>query len=104
MMTAEELMDQYKKVREEEGTNGGLGLITNPQAQVGGMLLVGLNPSGEGDEIHNYISCKSDFWDPKHEMMGLFDKKCGYIDLLPVRNGRQAQVHIDNDLKNRYHG
>jgi hypothetical protein len=104
MMTAEELMDQYKKVREEEGINGGLGLITNPQAQVGGMLLVGLNPSGEGDEIHNYISCKSDFWDPKHEMMGLFDKKCGYIDLLPVRNGRQAQVHIDNDLKNRYHG
>ena len=32
MMTAEELMEKYKKVREEEGVNGGLGLITNPQA------------------------------------------------------------------------
>lgn len=103
-MMTEKLMKQYKKVREEEGVNGGLGLITNPNAQVGGILLVGLNPSGEGDTIHNYNSCRSDFWDPKHEMMGDFDKKCGYIDLLPVRNGRQAQVHIDNDLKNRYHG
>ena len=54
-MTAEELMGQYKKVREEEGINGGLGLITNPQAQVGGMLLVGLNPSGEGDRIQAEI-------------------------------------------------
>lgn len=104
MMTAEALMEIYKNIREEENVNGGFGIITNPQAQVGGILLVGLNPSGEGDNIYNYNSCESDFWDPKHEMMGDFDKKCGYIDLLPVRNGRQAQVHIDNDLKNRYHG
>ena len=103
-MMTEELMDQYKKVREEEGIDGGLGLITNPNAQVGGILLVGLNPSGEGDERYNYSCCKSDFWDPKHEMMGSYDNKCGYIDLLPVRNGRQLQVHVDNDLKNRYHG
>ena len=47
MMTATELMGHYKKVREEEGMNGGLGLITNPQAQVGGILLAGLNPSGK---------------------------------------------------------
>ena len=71
-MTEAELMGHYKKVREEEGINGDLGLITNPQAQVGGILLVGLNPSGEGDQIHNYINCKNDFWNPKHEMMGAF--------------------------------
>lgn len=105
MMTAESLMEIYKRIREEENVNGGLGLITNPQAQDRGILLVGLNPSGEGDAPpYNYIKCKSDFWNPKHEMMGLFDEKCGYIDLLPVRNGRQAQVHLDNDTKNRYHG
>lgn len=103
-MTAEALMEIYKKIRVEENVNGGLGLITNPQAQVGGLLLVGLNPSGEGDGIYNYIDCKSDFWNPKHEMMGEYDNKCGYIDLLPVRNGRQIQVHLDNDLRNRYHG
>jgi len=104
MMTAEELMGLYKKVREEENVNGGLGLITNPNALVGGILLVGMNPSGEGDEIYNYCCCKSGFWNPKHSMMGEYDNKCGYIDLLPVRNGRQSQVHNDNDLKNRYHG
>lgn len=104
IMTAITLMEIYKKIREEEGVNGGLGLITNPQAHVGGILLVGLNPSGEGDGIHSYSTCKSEFWNPKHEMMGLYDKKCGYIDLLPVRNGRQVQVHLDNDIYNRYHG
>lgn len=104
MLTAEALMGIYKKIREEENVNGGLGLITNPQAQVGGILLVGLNPSGEGDVIYNYIDSKSDFWNPKHSMMGDYDKKCGYIDLLPVRNGRQTKVYNDNDTKNRYHG
>ena len=104
MMTAEELMGQYKKVREEEGVNGGLGLITNPNAKERGILLVGMNPSGEGDGIHPYSNCETEFWIPKHSMMGLFDKKCGYIDLLPVRNGRQSKVQKDNDLSNRYHG
>ena len=104
MMTAEELMGQYKKVREEEGINGGLGLITNPNAKERGILLVGMNPSGEGDGIHPYSNCETEFWIPKHSMMGLFDKKCGYIDLLPVRNGRQSKVQKDNDLSNRYHG
>ena len=104
MMTAEELMGLYKKVREEENVNGELGLITNPDALVGGILLVGMNPSGEGDGIYNYCCCNSDFWNPKHSMMGEYDSKCGYIDLLPVRNGRQDQVRVDNDLKNRYHG
>lgn len=103
-MTSEALMGIYKEIRKEENVNGGLGLVTNPQAQVGGILLVGLNPSGEGDLIHNYIDCKSEFWNPKHEMMGDYDNKCGYIDLLPVRNGRQSMVHLDNDLKNSYHG
>jgi len=104
MMTSEELMEIYKKIREEENIHEGLGLITNPDAKDGGILLVGLNPSGEGDKIDNYLNCKSDFWDPKHSMMGGYDNKCGYIDILPVRNGRQFKVQIDNDLNNRYHG
>ena len=69
-MTAEELMMHYKKVREDENIDGGLGLITNPQAQIGGILLVGMNPSGEGDKTHLYRYCDGDFWIPKHEMMG----------------------------------
>lgn len=104
MITAEELMGYYKKVRDEEMVSGGLGLITNPNAKEEGILLVGLNPSGEGDGIYSYSTCRSEFWDPKHLMMGDYDEKCGYIDLLPVRNGRQAKVHNDNDIKNRYHG
>lgn len=103
-MTAEKLMGQYKKVRDEENVSGGLGLITNPSAKERGILLVGLNPSGEGDGIYPYSTCRSEFWDPKHSMMGDYDEKCGYLDLLPVRNGRQTKVHNDNDIKNRYHG
>lgn len=108
MMTAEELMERYKKVREEEKISGGLGIITNPNAKIGGILLVGMNPSGKRDGIYDYNQCISDFWCPKHYMMGGgengYDKKCGYIDLLPVRNGDQAMVHLDNDTKNVYHG
>lgn len=104
-MRTETLMEVYKKIREEENANGGLGLITNPQAKKEGILLVGLNPSGEGDGIYNYLECKrDDFWGPKFEMMGDYNEKCGYIDLLPVRSGRQSKVQIDNDLSNRYHG
>jgi len=103
-MTAEELMNQYMKVREEENINGELGLITNPQARIGGILLMGMNPSGQGDDIYDYSCCKSEFWNPKHDMMGDYDKKCGYIDLLPIRNGNQSMVHLDNDINNIYHG
>ena len=106
-MTAEELMDQYKMVREEE-FGLGLGLIINPDAQVGGILLVGMNPSGKGDDIYSFNECEGAFWNPKHDMLGGrgrgYDTKCGYIDLLPVRNGNQSKVHLDNDIKNRYHG
>ena len=99
MMTAEELMEKYKKVREEEGVNGGLGLITNPQALERGILLVGMNPSGQGDGVYNYCECeKNDFWGPKFEMMGDYNDKCGYIDLLPIRNGRQEVVHSDKEI------
>jgi hypothetical protein len=99
MMTAEELMGQYKKVREGEGVNGGLGLITNPQALERGILLVGMNPSGQGDGVHIYCECKKDdFWGPKFDMMGDYNDKCGYIDLLPIRNGRQEVVHSDKEI------
>jgi len=98
-MTAEELMEQYKKVREEEGISGGLGLITNPRALERGILLVGMNPSGQGDGVHIYCECKKDdFWGPKFDMMGDYNNKCGYIDLLPIRNGRQEVVHSDNEI------
>ena len=97
MMTAEELMVLYKKIRYEERVSGGLGLITNPIAKERGILLVGLNPSGEGDGIYSYSTCRSEFCDPKHSMMGNYDENCGYIDLLPVRNGRQTKVNNDNE-------
>lgn len=104
MMTAEELMGQYKKVRDEKMVSGGLGLITNPNAKERGILLVGMNPSGKENGIHNYCECKNNFFVPKHMMMGEYDNKCGYIDLLPVRSGRQSKVQKDNDLYNEYHG
>ena len=56
-MTAEELMSRYEKVREEEKINGELCLITNPKAKTGdnskagGILLVGMNPSGKGQGL-----------------------------------------------------
>lgn len=104
-MDAKTLMDCYKNVvQKEENIDADLGLITNPNAQKDGILLVGMNPSGSGQETYDYRLCRSDFWDPKHAMMGVYDEKCGYIDLLPVRNGRQVNVHLDNDVKNRYHG
>lgn len=103
MMTAEELMEKYKKVREEERISGGLGLITNPKAKTDKILLVGMNPSGQGDGVHNYCECeKDDFWGPKFEMMGDYNDKCGYIDLLPIRNGRQEVVYSDNEIN--YYG
>lgn len=104
-MDAKTLMDYYKNVVQvEENINADLGLITNPEAKKGGILLVGMNPSGVGQQVYDYRECHSDFWDPKHKMMGDYDKRCGYIDLLPVRNGSQVNVHLDNDVKNRYHG
>ncbi len=104
-MDAKTLMDYYKNVVQvEENINADLGLITNPEAKKGGILLVGMNPSGVGQQVYDYRECHRDFWDPKHKMMGDYDKRCGYIDLLPVRNGSQVNVHLDNDVKNRYHG
>ena len=31
-------------------------------------------------------------------MMGDYNDKCGYIDLLPIRNGRQEVVHSDKEI------
>ncbi len=109
-MTAEELMSRYEKVREEEKINGELCLITNPKAKTGdnskagGILLVGMNPSGlgQGDAIKDYKDCNDGFGISKHSMMGIYDEKCGYIDLLPFRNGTQT-IARDND-EIRYRG
>ena len=56
-MTAKELMSCYEEVREKEKIKGELCLITNPKAKTGdnsktgGILLVGMNPSGKGQGI-----------------------------------------------------
>ena len=109
-MTAKELMSCYEEVREKEKINGELCLITNPKAKTGdnsktgGILLVGMNPSGkgQGDVIKDYKDCNDGFWISKHSMMGIYDEKCGYIDLLPFRNGTQT-IARDND-EIRYRG
>ncbi len=108
MMDAETLMYYYKNVvQKEENINDGLGLITNPNAQKGGILLVGMNPSGEGQDIYCYLKCHSRFWNPKHKMMGDYDAKCGYIDLLPIRDPVQdtiiKRIKADEDFR-RYCG
>jgi len=108
MMDAETLMYYYKNVvQKEENNNDELGLITNPNAQKGGILLVGMNPSGTGQEIYKYLDCHDGFWESKHTMMGAYNHKCGFIDLLPVRGGDQnliiEQIKTDENYR-RYCG
>ena len=102
-MTAKELMSRYEEVREKEKIKGELCLITNPKAKAGGILLVGMNPSGKGkgDAINDYKDCNDRFWIPKHSMMGMYDEKCGYIDLMPFRKGTQTIAQDDDEIRFR---
>lgn len=92
-MTALELLSHYKDVLNEEHghENDRIAIITNTQAVEDGIMLVGMNPSGtDGEELFNYPECHDKwFWNPKHNMMGDYDSKCAYIDLLPLRDGNQ---------------
>jgi|GEM_PF-3889991 len=104
MLTREQLLEQYKKVLIEQGKEFNLCLITNSNINdiKGGILLVGINPCGEpigkGVDPYEYECCQTKFWRPKHEMMGKddpinnYDKKCAYIDLIPIRTKNQNQL------------
>lgn len=95
MIPKEELFAKYISVRNEEKRTERFGLIINSDAIEGGILLVGMNPSGDGDAMYEYRECKSDFWNPKHAMLGKYDSRCAYIDLLPVRSGLQRGINTE---------
>ena len=70
-----------------------------------------MNPSGDdGLEYYDYLNCKEKegakkgFWNPKHRMMGVYDKKCAYIDLFPIRNSDQKEFEKNNDTSNNMMG
>lgn len=69
-------------------------------------MTVGMNPSGKKDEVRSYpfVELKDGFWAPIDKMLGKYKAKSSYIDLLPVRGGRQDQVYIDSIQKNEYFG
>lgn len=104
MTSPESLMKAYNDAT--VGIKGRFGycVITNPDAKVGGVMLVGINPSGHGsdDIIVDYRKCKSraeggwgdpaSFWGPKHRMMGKYDRYAAYVDLLPIRMTHQHEV------------
>ena len=104
MTSPESLLKEYNEAT--AGLKGRFGycVITNPEAKVGGVMLVGMNPSGRGDEKKpmDYQMCKSlaeggwgdphNFWGPKHQMMGKYDRYGAYVDLLPIRMTPQNKV------------
>ena len=114
MQTRDCLLRKYKEVLKENynGIDYHIAVITNNNAKKDGILLVGLNPAGtpygeprKGEDIREsieYKECGGQFWDPKHEMLGLdkYDQKCGYIDLFPIRNGNQDEVKEYLDARN----
>lgn len=116
MLTRDQLLEQYKVVRNFNNVDFKICIITNGKAKEGGILLVGMNPSGDSDkdDRFDYLNCWGEpFWDPKHKMMGSnpkvereedriggFDKLCGYIDLFPIRKGRQVKFEENNDMYN----
>lgn len=67
-------------------------------------MLAGMNPSREErtEMYFDYLSCRGSFWDPKHVMMGKYDRYTAYIDLLPIRMSDQNKVdRIDRHLRAR---
>lgn len=117
MKTGIELCAAYRKAIEKFNEPYSLCIITNPNAKKDGILLVGMNPSGNNpnDEASvDYNNCRkkekgkeysgdpSSFWGPKHEMMGKYDKYVNYIDLLPIRSTIQNDVDkMDNKYRAR---
>lgn len=97
------LLQEYKEAIKGKSCDLNFCIISNPNAKHNGVMLVGMNPSGKtGEEYYDYLSCKGGFWDPKHNMMGKYDKYVSYMDLLPIRKTDQAYVDsIDPKLRAR---
>lgn len=114
MISRDFLLEQYKIVLAEQNKQFNLCLITNSNAKKGGILLVGINPSGEpiGNHVDpfEYERCDTKtFWYPKHHMMGKeqdynYDENCAYIDLIPVRTKDQNQLKQYLDSENALMG
>lgn len=115
MQTKDLLLKQYREVLRLNNVHYNIALITNENAAEGGILLVGMNPSGkEGKEdkedLYEYGKECDGFWYPKHRMMGKydsnnnFDDKCGFIDLFPIRKGDQEEFAKNNDSNNQMMG
>lgn len=104
MMPPESLLKEYNDVTIGAKGRFGYCVITNPDAKIGGVMLAGINPSGQGsdDIIVDYRMCRSraesgwgdphSFWGPKHQMMGKYDRYVAYVDLLPIRMTPQNKV------------
>lgn len=109
MISKDFLLEQYKSVLAKQNKQYNLDLTTNSYCNTNGILLAGINPCGEPigklANSHEYDNCSSKFWNPKHHMMGKeehvynYDKKCAYIDLIPVmtRNQNQLKQYLDKE-------
>ena len=97
------LLQEYKDAIKGKSCDYNFCIISNPNAKHNGIMLVGMNPSGDaGEELFDYSRCTGGFWNPKHEMMGKYDKYVAYVDLLPIRKTEQVTVgQIDNDYRAR---
>ncbi len=104
MDSAQNLLMKYNNAVGTKKGSFGFFVINNPIAIQSGIMLVGMNPSGNdpNDGFNEYLKCRrrseggdgdrSCFWGPKHEMMGKYDKYTDYIDLLPIRLTDQKLV------------
>lgn len=93
------LEERFRNVLPKEKAQESLCVIINPFFKPNSdVLVVGMNPSGSGNtfDMHVFADCHGDFWKPIHEMLGKFDARAGYIDLLPIRNGNQKSIEKTN--------
>lgn len=104
-ITAQELLDKYKNAVGVEKQHG-FCVITNQIARPGGVMIACMNPSHSGTEdiLLDYLDekCKNGgFWEPKHIMMGKYDRLTAFVDLLPIRFTEQTLV---DNMSNSYRG
>lgn len=114
MLSRNLLLEHYKEIFNQNSSSFNHAIITNENAIEEGILLMGLNPSGnpfgetpddrESIEYYGEKGCHGKYWDPKHEMMGCYDKKCAYLDLLPIRDGNQDHIKKYNEEYNELIG
>jgi len=109
METNQQLYEKYKqslKLANVE-TPINLGVYSNSHAKIGGIMMVGMNPSGSnddpsGNDFFDFIHLDNGlFWKPKREMLGEYVDNCAYIDLLPYKNGTQTIAIDNNDISIR---